>query len=788
MENSFTTGSTTDVLKNTSIAFVTDGVQNYTEVPANIPTNDVHCPIDPQLAFIVAISSGGLIIALLISTLVLSCKVIDLKRQCQARRPTRSNVDLVSGAGYWGTETIEGGIVGPCETNLLLEEVRTDAENEEVHDGAEEPILHYSPTTNTDVESAPVTMQTSTSRDSCIDPKELENMPLMFSGGTTYEEYVMRTILFVCVMVLLLPRKLNSTITLSPSTFSKHEDTSGTPELKPKDDVFSSKWPSHVTGASSAEHKNTEMRMPKDESASHSPPLAILAGQTSFNYSSQHGLTTEGHGTSSRIPGSTATSAKKRDEDTTRLIPENIASKMHSQVTKDQGATGLGHTENKTTEAQLTRGESESPSHLSSITSSKGQRKRSMDHSHNNQTTSTPTMQNTLRSQEHRNTTKDEHQTSNTFKSTDRVSVTVNQQPFSSRSTEKSFNPATNQAHLQTTEVNTFGPKTVPAVPQTNPQTTKQPTEARENEGTNATIPQTVRYTTNSNTNSVTVRKSQTNDTAPAINTSTTEVTITNSSKTTSGSSTGLIPTNTTKTATSATTDKKTAKIATRGTTTSRTTLMATFTTQPGKTQSTEKNIRPKDPDKEKEKKKNGNAGPYVAALIGTALLLMFLAINAIVIRNRRMQKKKMENSDWAGPSPFLESDTQTEMRSHGEDGLFRRDTKRISLHSFLPQRLSQRLSLLVEEEVQMNDIAGGSTFGKNEQPQNGKPAGQQDPTEAHITDNEIPATEAPTEPAVPEMLTVSTASVDNQSVEDEDCSVSKNDRLSKAKGCRQAE
>uniref|UniRef100_A0A8B9K0X6 Uncharacterized protein n=1 Tax=Astyanax mexicanus TaxID=7994 RepID=A0A8B9K0X6_ASTMX len=125
---SFTTG-----FQQSSTHF-TDDIENLTEIPVSVsPTNGSTpvCLIDPQLAFIVALSSMGLIIILLISTMVLACKVVALKRQCQSRRPTRSNVDLVSGTGYWGTETIEGGIVGPCETNLLLEEVRTDAEDDE---------------------------------------------------------------------------------------------------------------------------------------------------------------------------------------------------------------------------------------------------------------------------------------------------------------------------------------------------------------------------------------------------------------------------------------------------------------------------------------------------------------------------------------------------------------------------------------------------------------------------------------------------------------------------------
>ncbi|KAG9265122.1 hypothetical protein AMEX_G21486, partial [Astyanax mexicanus] len=104
---SFTTG-----FQQSSTHF-TDDIENLTEIPVSVsPTNGSTpvCLIDPQLAFIVALSSMGLIIILLISTMVLACKVVALKRQCQSRRPTRSNVDLVSGTGYWGTETIEGGI------------------------------------------------------------------------------------------------------------------------------------------------------------------------------------------------------------------------------------------------------------------------------------------------------------------------------------------------------------------------------------------------------------------------------------------------------------------------------------------------------------------------------------------------------------------------------------------------------------------------------------------------------------------------------------------------------
>ncbi len=136
--------------------------------------------INAQLAFIATATAGSIILILLTSTIVLACTVSSLKRHHRAPRPSRSNADLVSGAGYWGTERREGGIVGPCETSVLLEEVKTDGEEEEIHDGAAEPS-QYIATSNAagDSESIPTAMQSSISRDSCIDPISLENMPLM---------------------------------------------------------------------------------------------------------------------------------------------------------------------------------------------------------------------------------------------------------------------------------------------------------------------------------------------------------------------------------------------------------------------------------------------------------------------------------------------------------------------------------------------------------------------------------------------------------------------------------
>ncbi|KAA0702117.1 hypothetical protein E1301_Tti007943 [Triplophysa tibetana] len=145
------------------------------------------CFIDAQLAFIVTTSAGGVILILLTTTIVLACYVSKLTRRHRAPRPSRSNADLVSGTGYWGTDKREGGIVGPCETSVLLEEVKTDGEEEEIQNGEEEVqdgdagSSQYISTTNSahNSESVPPTIQSSSSRDSCINTINLENMPLM---------------------------------------------------------------------------------------------------------------------------------------------------------------------------------------------------------------------------------------------------------------------------------------------------------------------------------------------------------------------------------------------------------------------------------------------------------------------------------------------------------------------------------------------------------------------------------------------------------------------------------
>ncbi|TRY54105.1 hypothetical protein DNTS_031155 [Danionella cerebrum] len=120
-------------------------LQDYADLIGSLVTSSspvtgastVNCFIDAQLAFIITAAASGIILILLTSVIVLACTNSRLKRHNRrAPRASRSNVDLVSGTGYWGPKRKEGGIVGPCETSVLLEEMKTDGEEEEVNDGA----------------------------------------------------------------------------------------------------------------------------------------------------------------------------------------------------------------------------------------------------------------------------------------------------------------------------------------------------------------------------------------------------------------------------------------------------------------------------------------------------------------------------------------------------------------------------------------------------------------------------------------------------------------------------
>ncbi|XP_053177315.1 uncharacterized protein LOC128360823 [Scomber japonicus] len=116
-----------------------------------------------------------------------------------------------------------------------------------------------------------------------------------------------------------------------------------------------------------------------------------------------------------------------------------------------------------------------------------------------------------------------------------------------------------------------------------------------------------------------------------------------------------------------------------------------------------------------------------VAGLIGGALTIMIAGFLFIYFKKRKLQKLQVTTSDWAGPSPFLQDGAD-----NGEVSL--RSSNRISFNSFLPQRLSKRLSLLPEAD-ELEEIPAGSTFGgKNQGSSFGKEEDENDVKESNGT------------------------------------------------------
>ncbi|KAM9442711.1 uncharacterized protein ACWYII_014561 [Salvelinus alpinus] len=135
--------------------------------------------------------------------------------------------------------------------------------------------------------------------------------------------------------------------------------------------------------------------------------------------------------------------------------------------------------------------------------------------------------------------------------------------------------------------------------------------------------------------------------------------------------------------------------------------------------------------------KTTGNHGTVVAVLIGVTLVLMFVSFGVIFVRKRRHQRMQLQNTAWAGPSPFLDSGVQSRLDNDDSSDVHLRGSNRISFSGFLSQRLSKRLSLLQEtdEEFRMGEIPTGSTFGRETvsddvQPSNGTAAVHKEKTQ----------------------------------------------------------
>lgn len=166
-----------------SPAFTTESHQN-SDNSTVAPRGD--CLIDTEMGLIAVGSAGGLIFCLLVATFILACQVCILQRRVHAPPTSLSNMDLVSDAQDWGTDQAEArGLVGPCDTDVMLEEVRVESESkgkkqaelpEEAGGGRQEGSTAKS----SDSEEKVTHIQSSCSRDSCLEvPKDLEDMPLV---------------------------------------------------------------------------------------------------------------------------------------------------------------------------------------------------------------------------------------------------------------------------------------------------------------------------------------------------------------------------------------------------------------------------------------------------------------------------------------------------------------------------------------------------------------------------------------------------------------------------------
>ncbi|XP_043115010.1 protein EVI2B [Puntigrus tetrazona] len=162
--------------------------------------------------------------------------------------------------------------------------------------------------------------------------------------------------------------------------------------------------------------------------------------------------------------------------------------------------------------------------------------------------------------------------------------------------------------------------------------------------------------------------------------------------------------------------------------------LRTSSTTKP--TKMTLMTTRKLSPPSSKDKQ-HANPGPAVAAVIGTTFVLMFIAIIFILVKKCRMQRKQLENPEWAGPSPFLDGDVQPNLPNMEEsEAINTQGINQMPFSRYLSQRLSKHLTFgrNTSEEVLMGDILQGSTFSRQNldevQAPNGNPTAAQDSTE----------------------------------------------------------
>ena len=157
----------------------------YPSLDSNSTTNVTvaDCLIDNKMAMVAIGSAVGVILCLLVSTLVLACQVRCLQKRIGALRPSHSKMDLVSSSDYWGSSPPEaGGLEGPCDASIVLEEMRPfieiDTTEDKVNTQREKELEQGGKRAACDPEVAEQ-MQISSMSDARRDSKDLENTPLV---------------------------------------------------------------------------------------------------------------------------------------------------------------------------------------------------------------------------------------------------------------------------------------------------------------------------------------------------------------------------------------------------------------------------------------------------------------------------------------------------------------------------------------------------------------------------------------------------------------------------------
>ncbi|XP_060800028.1 mucin-2 [Neoarius graeffei] len=557
----------------------------------------------------------------------------------------------------------------------------------------------------------------------------------------------MKSILSTWALFLMLPWKLTGETTLRPSSTGQHEDTSKEHETTVRADEVTIFSPKNIettlkphgetthnpssTGQhedTSKEHKTT---IRADEFTIFSPKNTETTlkphGETTHNPSSTKlfkGTSTDDE-TARRGDEPTSFVLKNQDEYTTEERENAFSTKPLPQTSEPQHVTSMSHAEYLTHTTTISTEESTPSSHLSSLSFAAEFPQKKTD-----QIAITPLTQNVP---EEVITTRDDNQTLHNFKFTDKGLDRYNQGNKTTGSAEKeSFKSQTviSTPFQKTSEVITKSGIEVQTIETLN---TKMPSLHQEKR----THPPTL--ITNSNgTLGITNEESNGTATYP-VNTTT-----------------GLSSTVNTKVGT---TDdmEATYEITTEG-------IRNRKIPNPNsETTSTTKATPPKPPIKDGDKKRH--PGPIVASLIGSILLLMLVAFAVAFIRSHKMKKKQMEYSDWAGPSPFIEAGSHSNLPTIKEDGSFHNlESKRISLRSFIPQQLSKRLSMLnsMNEDIPLQDTQASSTFGEhNAQPLNGKAT----PDQIQIHEAYNPAAEISSD-SIPETGSILPATEDNENIQ----------------------